>query len=97
MQFLMIVESPIKAKTISGYLLDQPEHWTVMATGGHIVNLPENEHGVTEKDAKFEGKWVLESGKSKIVKSIAAAAAASDNVYRYVQIPIERAKVSLGI
>ena len=81
MQFLMIVESPIKAKTIGGYLKDEPDDWTVMATGGHIVNLPTDEHGVTQKDAKFEGKWILESGKDKIVEDIAAQAAVSDKVY----------------
>lgn len=81
MRLLMIVESPIKAKTISGYLKSEPDNWIVMATGGHIVNLPKNEHGVTQKDAKFEGKWVLESGKAKIVEDIAIEAAASDKVY----------------
>ena len=81
MQCLMIVESPIKAKTIGGYLKDEPDNWTIMATGGHIVNLPTNEHGVSQKDAKFEGKWILESGKGKVVEAIAAAALVSDKVF----------------
>lgn len=103
MKLLMIVESPVKAKTIAGYLKDETDEWTVMATGGHIVNLPKDEHGVIQKDAKFQGQWVLESGKERIVAAIAAEAAISSKVFvvtdpdregeRIAQDVINRAKL----
>ena len=69
--YLLIVESPNKAKTISSYLKEQKDKWIVLATGGHILNLPENELGLTYTDSGVQAKWVYEKNKKAIVDKIA--------------------------
>ena len=40
---LVIVESPVKAKTINKFLGDE---YVVKPTGGHIIDLPPDEFGI---------------------------------------------------
>jgi len=78
---LLIVESPAKAKTINSYLKDMNE-WNVMASLGHIKNLPSNEHGIELENGKFVGKWVVEDeGKRKIIARLKEEAKKSEAVY----------------
>ncbi|MCX8029397.1 MAG: type I DNA topoisomerase [Brevinematales bacterium] len=62
---LFIVESPSKAKTIKSYL---GRDYTVVATMGHIKDLPKEEMGIDP--AKLEPKYVFLPGKKKIVGNI---------------------------
>ncbi|MFN4226838.1 MAG: type I DNA topoisomerase [Candidatus Ratteibacteria bacterium] len=75
---LIIVESPTKAKTISGILGD--DKYMVFSTMGHIRDLPENEFGVNIDD-NFSPKYVIIPGKKKIVEKLKNLAKISTNIY----------------
>ena len=62
MKKVLIVESPSKAKTISTYL---GKEYKVLASGGHIVDLPKSEMGV-DINNKFEPEWVFLKGKKEL-------------------------------
>lgn len=72
---LFIVESPAKAKTIKSYL---GRDYTVVATMGHIKDLPPNEMGIDL--IKLEPKYVFLPGKKKIIDNIVSLAKKSDFV-----------------
>jgi DNA topoisomerase-1 len=74
---LVIVESPAKCKTISKYL---GKNYSVMATMGHIIDLPGKEFGV-DLENDFKPKYTVAKGKSRILKSLKDEAAKSDIVY----------------
>lgn len=74
---LIIVESPTKAKTIGGILGSE---YRVMATMGHIRDLPENEMGV-KIEKNFEPKYVLIPGKKTVVANLKKAAEEHGDVY----------------
>jgi DNA topoisomerase-1 len=76
MSTLIIVESPAKARTIQKYL---GEGFEVMASMGHIRDLPPRELGV-DLDANFEPKYVTIRGKGKIIKEIRAASKKADQI-----------------
>ncbi len=78
---LLIVESPNKSKTIAKYLSGETASWRVMATLGHILNLPKDEHGIEFRDDVFWGKWVFEKDKNKIVREIAEVAQLAQEVF----------------
>ncbi|MDD4082671.1 MAG: toprim domain-containing protein, partial [Sphaerochaetaceae bacterium] len=63
---LIIVESPTKAKTIKKYL---PKECTVIASKGHIRDLPEGELGIDVENS-FKPKYVISTGKKPIVKAL---------------------------
>lgn len=71
---LLIVESPAKAKTIQGYLRSMPDEWTVLATGGHIIDLPTSRHGIKHEDDRFIPEWEIIDQKKEGLKKIKAAA-----------------------
>lgn len=71
---LLIVESPAKAKTIQGYLSDLPDTWTVLATGGHIIDLPKSRHGIRHDADRFIPEWELIDQKKAGLKKIKEAA-----------------------
>ncbi len=74
---LIIVESPTKAKTISGILGND---YVVMATMGHVRDLPDKDMGINiEKD--FEPKYVIIPGKKTVAANLKKAAGEHDNVY----------------
>lgn len=75
--YLVIVESPAKCKTISKYL---GKDYTVKATMGHIIDLPEKEFGVDLENG-FKPKYTVSKGKSRILKIIKDEAADSDMIY----------------
>jgi len=75
---LVIVESPAKAKTINKYLGDD---YVVMASLGHIMDLPKNDIGVELKKRTFEPTLIVSPGKEKVVEQLKKQAAKADAVY----------------
>ena len=74
---LIIVESPTKARTISKYL---GRGYTVMASVGHIKDLPTSKLGVDLED-DFTPQYVTIKGKSKVLAEIKKKAAEVDKVF----------------
>ncbi len=73
---LVIVESPAKAKTLEKYL---GKGYQVMASIGHIRDLPKSKLGVdVEKD--FKPQYAVITGKAGIVSDLKAAAEGKDYV-----------------
>ena len=74
---LIIVESPTKAKTITKYL---GRGYTVMASVGHIKDLPTSKLGV-DLDNDFEPQYVTIKGKSKVLSEIKKKAEEVDKIF----------------
>lgn len=74
---LVLVESPAKAKTIEKYL---GKNYKVLATYGHIKDLPEKYLGV-KVDKDFEPIYELTSKAKKVVSEIKKEAKDSDYIY----------------
>ena len=74
---LVIVESPAKAKTISRYLAGK---YKVMASVGHVKDLPKKELGV-DVDDNFKPTYVVIKGKGKILNEIKTASKNAKVVY----------------
>ncbi len=74
---LVIVESPSKAKTISQYLGND---YDVIATVGHIKNLPGKRLGVNIK-RDFNPEYVTIEGKEKVIKQLKKASLKKDEIY----------------
>ena len=62
-QSLVIVESPAKANTIKKFL---GRNFKVVASVGHVMDLPKNELGV-DVDNGFTPKYVVSRGKQKVL------------------------------
>ncbi len=75
---LVIVESPAKAKTIEKYL---GKGFEVLASVGHIMDLPKNEIGVELEHRTFEPTLIVSPGKEKVVGQLKKAAAKADEIY----------------
>ena len=73
---LVIVESPAKAKTINKYL---GENYTVLASYGHIRDLPSKNGSVDPKD-KFKMIWEVDSFSKKYLKEITDVAKNSEKI-----------------
>jgi len=73
---LVIVESPAKAKTINKYL---GENYTVLASYGHIRDLP-SKNGSVDPNDKFKMIWEIDSFSKKYLKEITDAAKKSDKI-----------------
>lgn len=74
---LLIVESPAKAKTINRYLGDD---YKVMATVGHVIDLPKSTLGV-DVDKGYEPLFEVIYGKGKILKELKKVVPKKGNVY----------------
>ena len=74
---LIIVESPTKARTITKYL---GRGYTVMASVGHIKDLPTSKLGV-DLEHDFEPQYVTIKGKSKVLSEIKKKAEEADKVF----------------
>lgn len=74
---LIIVESPSKSKTIQKYL---GEGFKVMASGGHICDLPEKSLGIDIND-NFKPEYVVNENKKNIIKKLKEAAKNSEEIY----------------
>lgn len=76
-KYLVIVESPAKAKTIGKYL---GSHYTVEASMGHVRDLPKSQLGVdVEKD--FEPKYISIRGKGELLNKLRREAKKADKVF----------------
>ncbi len=76
MSKLVIVESPAKAKTIKKYL---GPGYDVVASMGHVRDLPENRLSVDVKN-KFKPKYEVIKGKEKLVQDLKDRAEKSDSI-----------------
>jgi DNA topoisomerase-1 len=75
--YLVIVESPAKAKTIGKYL---GKKYSVKASMGHVIDLPKSQMGVDVED-NFNPKYITIRGKGPILKELKAAAKKAKRVY----------------
>lgn len=74
---LVIVESPAKAKTITKYLGND---YKVLASVGHVRDLPENRLGVDVENG-FTLEYVVQEDKKKAINAITRAAKSADAVF----------------
>lgn len=74
---LLIVESPAKAKTINKYLGDD---YKVMATVGHVIDLPKSTLGV-DVEKGYEPLFEVIYGKGKILKELKKVVPKGGDVY----------------
>lgn len=77
MSKLVIVESPTKVKSVQKYL---GKDYTVMASMGHIRDLPKSKLGV-DIEKGFKPQYINMAEKKELIKSLKTAAANSDEVY----------------
>jgi DNA topoisomerase-1 len=75
--YLVIVESPAKARTIEKYLGKQ---YTVKASMGHLRDLPKSQLGV-DIEAGFVPKYITIRGKGGLLKELKTAAKKAKRVY----------------
>lgn len=78
MKNLIIVESPAKAKTIKNFLGDD---YDVIASKGHIRDLPQKKFGIKIKDKSFEPEYEISADHDQIVKQIRTLAKKADQIY----------------
>ena len=76
MKNLLIVESPTKARTIGKYL---GKDFTVIATIGHIRDLPKNKMAVDMKN-NFEVEYEIDNKKKKVVEELIKASKEADSI-----------------
>jgi DNA topoisomerase-1 len=74
---LVIVESPAKARTLSGIL---GREYEVRASVGHVRDLPKSQLGV-DVDAEFAPRYIIPKDKKEVVKGLKEAAKYADRVY----------------
>ncbi len=74
----MIVESATKAKTIEKYL---GKGFSVLASVGHIMDLPKKEIGVELENRTFEPTLEVSPDKQKVVAQLKRAGAAADEIF----------------
>ncbi|AEC02317.1 type I DNA topoisomerase [Parasphaerochaeta coccoides] len=65
---LIIVESPTKARTIKKFL---PGNYTVVASNGHVRDLPSDRLGIDVKKG-FKAEYEVVSGKGTLIKTLKA-------------------------
>lgn len=73
---LVVVESPAKGRTIQRWL--GPGH-RVLATMGHVLDLPENALGI-EVEQGFRPRYEVLKGKNRLLSDLKRAARAADRV-----------------
>ncbi|MDR1555194.1 MAG: DNA topoisomerase I, partial [Campylobacteraceae bacterium] len=83
MKSLIIVESPTKAKTISGFLDkgEMDKSYKVIASKGHVRDLPKSSFGIKIEKDNFVPEYKIQKEHSKIVKEIKELAQKSDEVF----------------
>ncbi|SIS37682.1 type I DNA topoisomerase [Salimicrobium flavidum] len=76
--YLVIVESPAKAKTIERYL---GKKYKVKASLGHVRDLPKSQMGVDVEEEDFNPKYITIRGKGPVLKELKTAAKKAKKVY----------------
>ncbi|MEE8279112.1 MAG: type I DNA topoisomerase, partial [Alphaproteobacteria bacterium] len=74
---VVVVESPAKAKTVNKYL---GPGYTVLATYGHVRDLPAKDGSVRPEDG-FAMSWAVDSKAEKRIADIARALRGAENLY----------------
>lgn len=75
--YLVIVESPAKAKTIERYL---GKKYKVKASMGHVRDLPKSQMGV-DVEENFTPKYITIRGKGPVLKELRTAAKKAKKIY----------------
>ncbi|RSD28035.1 type I DNA topoisomerase [Mesobacillus subterraneus] len=75
--FLVIVESPAKAKTIERYL---GKKYKVKASMGHLRDLPKSQMGI-DIENNFDPKYITIRGKGPVLKELKTAAKKAKKIY----------------
>ncbi|WP_102028205.1 type I DNA topoisomerase [Salirhabdus sp. Marseille-P4669] len=75
--YLVIVESPAKAKTIERYL---GKKYKVKASMGHVIDLPKSQMGV-DVEKNYELKYITIRGKGPVLKELKTAAKKAKKIY----------------
>lgn len=78
MKYLIIVESPTKARTIKNFL---GKEYEVIASKGHVRDLPKSSFGIKIDGETFTPEYRVARDHSKIVSEIKALAKKSETVY----------------
>ncbi|KQU18527.1 DNA topoisomerase I [Bacillus sp. Leaf13] len=76
-EYLVIVESPAKAKTIERYL---GKKYKVKASMGHVRDLPKSQMGV-DVENEYEPKYITIRGKGPVLKELKTAAKKAKKIY----------------
>lgn len=76
-KYLVIVESPAKAKTIEKYL---GRNYKVMASVGHVRDLPKSKMGI-DLENYYEPHYISIRGKGDVIKNLRAQAKKAEKVY----------------
>lgn len=75
--YLVIVESPAKAKTIERYL---GKKYKVKASIGHVIDLPRSQTGI-DTENNYKPKYITIRGKGPILQDLKSAAKKAKKVY----------------
>ncbi|MDQ0350610.1 DNA topoisomerase-1 [Alkalibacillus filiformis] len=75
--YLVIVESPAKAKTIERYL---GKKYKVKASMGHVIDLPKSQMGV-DVENNFEPRYITIRGKGPVLNDLKKSAKKAKKVY----------------
>ncbi|EPZ46273.1 type I DNA topoisomerase [Alicyclobacillus acidoterrestris] len=75
--YLVIVESPAKAKTIGKYL---GKRYAVKASMGHVRDLPKSQLGV-DVEHDYQPKYITIRGKGDVIKALRSASKKAKKVY----------------
>ncbi len=75
--YLVIVESPAKAKTIGKYL---GKKYVVKASMGHVRDLPKSQMGVSVEE-NYEPRYITIRGKGPVLKELKTAAKKAKRIY----------------
>ncbi|MFP4331676.1 MAG: type I DNA topoisomerase [Campylobacterales bacterium] len=78
MKGLVIVESPTKARTIKSFL---DSGYEVIATKGHVMDLPKRAFGITIEDGSFTPKYTLDEDHKALVDEIKKKAKKASQIY----------------
>ena len=76
-KYLVIVESPAKAKTIKKFL---GSNYEVVASNGHVRDLPKSQLGV-DPENDYEPKYITIRGKGDILSKLRKEVKKADKVY----------------
>ncbi|MEW6413474.1 MAG: type I DNA topoisomerase [Candidatus Zixiibacteriota bacterium] len=74
---LLIVESPAKTRTLSQFL---GKDFEIMATIGHILDLPKSKLGIDPKK-NFEPEYIVIKGKEKVIKDLKKASKNAETIF----------------
>lgn len=75
--YLVIVESPAKVKTIKKFL---GENYEVEASNGHVRDFPKSQFGI-DVENDFEPKYITIRGKGELLAKLRKAAKKADKIY----------------